>query len=558
MKNILFKAIAAASAVAVLCTGAFAAEIPYKVDPDFSNNRVTVSGTTDGDFVVFQVLDEGFDYNSVEALPSDGSMILFRDQVDANDGKFTFTMEYEALDREDDTPGYGDFLARLVTSGTEDTATWDLFLVTNTQYASVLETVCAAAKDNTKTLADFEGILKENEDVLGLDFTLSDTLSADTAIEMFRTYATGTLSASDMVKHTRTFNTYVLMEALKENKITNVDTYVDDTLLKGTAVYNDYKELVDKAEEQTYFTQKLTGKTYADVAAFEKAFKQALIFEEVRYATGSAGVKKVLTNYGSTVGITGAVSDSVCKQMSGQDYDAASILAAYNALKGSSGGNGGGGGGGGAAGGNTVTDAFNGTYITEDDKGTASAETVNAYFNDIDGVAWASEAILALADKGIINGKSEGYFKPNDFVTREEYAKILVGAMGYENEAYTGNIFDDVKETDWFCKYVNIAYSKNLLKGVGGGNFGSGQMISRQDMTVMLYNAMKAKGKVMPDGKVSFADEGKIADYAKAAVGSLYEMGIINGVSETEFDPIGNATRAQAAKIVYGALRQMQ
>jgi hypothetical protein len=46
-----------------------------------------------------------------------------------------------------------------------------------------------------------------------------------------------------------------------------------------------------------------------------------------------------------------------------------------------------------------------------------------------------------------------------------------------------------------------------------------------------------------------------IAPYAYDAVASLYEAGIINGVSETEINPIGNASRAQAAKIVYGMLK---
>ena len=46
-----------------------------------------------------------------------------------------------------------------------------------------------------------------------------------------------------------------------------------------------------------------------------------------------------------------------------------------------------------------------------------------------------------------------------------------------------------------------------------------------------------------------------IADYAKDAVSALCAMGIVNGVSDTQFDPLGTATRAQAAKVVYGFLR---
>ena len=54
-----------------------------------------------------------------------------------------------------------------------------------------------------------------------------------------------------------------------------------------------------------------------------------------------------------------------------------------------------------------------------------------------------------------------------------------------------------------------------------------------------------------------FEDKEKIADYAKESVAALYDMGIINGVSATEFDPLSQATRAQAAKIIYGVLKAL-
>ena len=50
----------------------------------------------------------------------------------------------------------------------------------------------------------------------------------------------------------------------------------------------------------------------------------------------------------------------------------------------------------------------------------------------------------------------------------------------------------------------------------------------------------------------------KYPDYALDAVAALYKMGIVNGVSETEFAPLDGATRAQAAKIVYGVLDLIQ
>ncbi|MEE1049636.1 MAG: S-layer homology domain-containing protein, partial [Clostridia bacterium] len=129
---------------------------------------------------------------------------------------------------------------------------------------------------------------------------------------------------------------------------------------------------------------------------------------------------------------------------------------------------------------------------------------------------------------------------------------------GYTDTEYSENVFSDVDAEDWFCDFVNIAYEKKLIKGIGDGLFGTGQFITRQDMCVMLCNALRSKGVAVSDSEIAFADKDEIADYAKSAVSALYEMGIVNGVSETEFEPLGNATRAQAAKVVYGALKQLQ
>ena len=72
---------------------------------------------------------------------------------------------------------------------------------------------------------------------------------------------------------------------------------------------------------------------------------------------------------------------------------------------------------------------------------------------------------------------------------------------------------------------------------------------------VMLTNAFKLKGIQIKSGELTFADSAVIADYAKDAVSALCAMGIVNGVSDTQFDPLGTATRAQAAKVVYGFLQ---
>ena len=149
-------------------------------------------------------------------------------------------------------------------------------------------------------------------------------------------------------------------------------------------------------------------------------------------------------------------------------------------------------------------------------------------------------------------------FAPDDNVTREEFAKILVGAMGLDKGQTVLNGFVDVKENEWYARSVNIAKNAGIVNGIGGGKFGTGMSITREDMVVMIYNALKSRGVSMPVADLRFDDASMISGYAVNAVGALYKMGAVNGVSETEFAPKGIASRAQAAKIIYGVLEYLQ
>ena len=85
--------------------------------------------------------------------------------------------------------------------------------------------------------------------------------------------------------------------------------------------------------------------------------------------------------------------------------------------------------------------------------------------------------------------------------------------------------------------------------------FGSGQNITRQDMACIAANAAKMYGITFSDeSKTLFEDDAQIADYARSSVYALRAGGILNGKENNAFCPTDNATRAEAAKIIYGLL----
>lgn len=181
-------------------------------------------------------------------------------------------------------------------------------------------------------------------------------------------------------------------------------------------------------------------------------------------------------------------------------------------------------------------------------------ETVKVEFEDLDSVPWAKEAILLLKDRNAISGKSETEFAPNDYITREEFLKILVYALDLEDKASELK-FTDVSESDWYYDAVSKAVKANITTGVSEDLFGTGQNITRQDMAVMIVRAANA-AKITISGKsiTAFSDYDEIADYAKEAVDSLISAGMISGMGDGTFAPNAFATRAQASKMIYNLI----
>ena len=84
----------------------------------------------------------------------------------------------------------------------------------------------------------------------------------------------------------------------------------------------------------------------------------------------------------------------------------------------------------------------------------------------------------------------------------------------YSDYEYHENRFRDASDSDWFVKYINIAAETGIVKGIGDGMFGTGSNITRQDMAVMLYNALQYRSVSVEADEFRFDDDGAIAAYA--------------------------------------------
>lgn len=119
---------------------------------------------------------------------------------------------------------------------------------------------------------------------------------------------------------------------------------------------------------------------------------------------------------------------------------------------------------------------------------TASA----ADFEDVVGTKY-EEAVMTLAPMGVIAGYDENgtvTFKPDQIVTRAEMAAFIIRELGLNVASKSNTIFSDVPADFWGSGAISIANSKNIIVGYGDGKFGPDDQVSFQDAVKMIVCAL--------------------------------------------------------------------
>ncbi len=181
-------------------------------------------------------------------------------------------------------------------------------------------------------------------------------------------------------------------------------------------------------------------------------------------------------------------------------------------------------------------------------------------FWDVPKDHWAFGYISELVDKGVLNGYEDGSFRPDDTVTRAEWAKIMVLAAGlplvygFETpDRYFDSHFWDMHD-HWANPYVNAA--EDYLASYGDGSFKPDQAAVREDVTVSM---VKLKGydvsKVDYSYLSRFSDMNSISNSLKAYVAVAVEKELIDGFEDGTFRGQDTLTRAEAATLLWRAFQ---
>lgn len=171
-------------------------------------------------------------------------------------------------------------------------------------------------------------------------------------------------------------------------------------------------------------------------------------------------------------------------------------------------------------------------------------------FTDVKEGKWYSDAVEYVYKQGIMNGQSNTVFGISAPTTRAQLVAILYRLEG-EPTVTTANSFNDVTQR-WAVAPVEWAAANGIVSGKGDRIFAPNQNVSRQDFATILYRYAKYKNyetSVAAD-LYTYRDINSLSSYAFPAMAWAVEEGLFTGTSSTSLSPRGAATRAQAATVI--------
>lgn len=542
--------------ILLLCSAFFAGGTAYAEKTEISENSETVTvteeaGGADGGMII--VARSGADID-------DNDNIFAMEYTDAVDGKLVFKFDMQDERNNEASDGeYDIYIRRLGV----DTVQGKMTYASAEKRMAVMNSVSEVKSgtdvlsilnngDNTVALkalgCDMDGFLNAQDKSEVADF-IYDEIKNETEF--------------DSEVFSEKFNISIIAESINGGGNVEDNMSAADFEFEGVS----YSKVTDSKLKKWICDSISEGKPYKTVTELKDSYGKAVMLYNLKESRLSK-FEDTLGKYADALGIKDDSAYKKYKKLSSKDSVNENILDDIkkktlltvdglidiisdnledSGKKGSSGG------GGGSSGGTTGASKAPGVSVAvpTDDEPVVS----KVKFADMNGFEWASEAVNAMAEQNIISGTGNGNFEPDGLLTREAFVKMLVLATGFYDENAKCD-FSDVPENAWYYSYIASAVNSGLVSGISDTEFGVGRNISRQDMAVLCGRYIKnnkAPEKVRE--KIRFGDEWQISDYAVEAVYELYQTGIINGMGDNNFNPLGTATRAQGAVIIYNLVK---
>lgn len=187
-------------------------------------------------------------------------------------------------------------------------------------------------------------------------------------------------------------------------------------------------------------------------------------------------------------------------------------------------------------------------------------------FSDVNAnYSWAQEAIGTLAENGVISGYPDGTFQPGKSITKEEAISLFARMMGSREDvndsvvSLSNLLHEDAlakydtyaKEEAAYLMYKGVLSEADLSTYLSSSN--KGETLKRYEAATLIAKCLGGDVwlKTNPEISLSYADAGSIPSSAKGYIYFASEAGIMQGMEDNKFEPMGDVTRAQVAVMIH-------
>lgn len=536
------------TALMLSVTTASAAVTELSIEKDLSHNLIEINGKAlPNESVGFQVLPEGMTLQDFAQSDSKNDIIAFvyECKVDAK-GMFSVKAVINDSGEYNVNVASGDINVAAIPKSVD--------FYTSDIYAEKIRLVNEAKEESGENGFVNTAKADENIAVLGFNENINNIVPVEDTLKfMYKELGRNSLDADKYMENVYLYRNSYAVIALNRGVLADIDKYVKNIIDGDETLKKYWEQYIVNDNIERVVINKIKNENISDIEELKEKVVEGMILAATKYPNGYMSLKDLYTDYKDEIGLAKITTGkSAYSAVGGNDYDdLPELKEAYEKASKSGGGSG--------SGGDKVDNGGSFTSVIVVNPTTSATGSqphpITLKFLDLSSFEWAYPSISTLYDKGIISGVSEDKFAPAREVKREEFVKMVVSAMKLDMS--TGSGFKDVDNDAWYAPYVYAAYNNNVINGISKDEFGVLNNITRQDMAVIVYNAIKQKGYEKADYELAFSDKSDIAGYAEEAVEQLVYLGIISGTGENRFAPTEEATRAQAAVIIERALKYL-
>lgn len=176
-------------------------------------------------------------------------------------------------------------------------------------------------------------------------------------------------------------------------------------------------------------------------------------------------------------------------------------------------------------------------------------------FRDVPSTYWAAQSIATMTQQNLISGYSDGTFRPDKPLTREEAASLFSKLINEPSTVMISSTFSDITSDRWSALAIEAVARKNIISGYGDNTYRPEQFMSRQEFAVVADNYLHYLGYETQDptilDNIAYSDQKFIASWAQDAVRELASLHFLHYNPRNLFNPEKYITRAEATEITY-------